>query len=215
MDLPIIIVGAGGHGSVIADALLAAGKNVLGFTDPSVNLTGHFICGLKVLGSDAILSRYSQTEVLLANGIGEIPGLFEKTVRSIRQRELKNIGWRFCSVKHPSSIISPFAKIGEGVQLLAGSIVQVNAILNEGVLINTGAVVEHDVEIGSWTHIAPRSIICGGTHIGSECFIGAGSIIKQGLEIGNNIIVGAGSTVLKSFNTSGLLVGTPAKMIDR
>ena len=70
--LPVIVVGAGGHALVVADALLAGGHQVLGFVDPDTTKAGTPMLGLPVFGSDAELHRFTPDAVVLANGIGGV-----------------------------------------------------------------------------------------------------------------------------------------------
>ena len=212
MNLPVIIIGAGGHAAVVADALMACGIDVVGFTDVDPNRHGSHHVGLPVLGEDErVLSAYRQGSVMLANGVGSI------TVAERRrnvQLGLQRAGWRFTTVRHPSAVVSPQARIGEGAQLLAGSIIQVGATIGEGTIVNTGAVVEHHCEIGNFVHAAPRTLLCGDVKVGADSHLGAGSVVKQGLRLGPCTLVGAGAVVVKDFEGHGMLVGNPARRAE-
>ena len=107
-DEPVIIVGAGGHAAVVADALIASGQRVLGFIDNDVTRHGQQLCGLPLLGGDEVLANFDTELVALANGIGGTKG---ESQRSHVQKKLEAAGWRFSSVQHPSAVISPFAQL--------------------------------------------------------------------------------------------------------
>lgn len=206
---PVIIIGGGGHATVVADALQAGGVSVLGFTDADPAKHRSRQCGLPVLGGDAIvLAGYDQAEVLLANGVGGVRGT---DARRALQLRLQETGWRFATVIHPTSIISPHARIGDGAQLLAGSIVQASAVIGEGTIVNTAAIVEHDVEVGDYVHVAPRALLCGAVKVGNSCHIGAGAVVRQGIRLGQHTLVGAGAVVVRDFDGGGELVGMPAR----
>lgn len=212
MSQPVIIIGAGGHAAVIADALLVGGIEVIGFTDLDPSRHGNRHCGLPVLGDDeGALSGYRQGSVLLANGIG---GIRSTELRRNTQMRLQQLGWRFGTVRHPSAIVSPRARISGGVQLLAGSIVQTGADIGPGSIVNTGAVIEHDCEVGGFVHAAPRSLLCGDVKVGPGSHIGAGAVVKQGLRLGPNTLIGAGAVVVKDFAGDGMLVGAPARVVE-
>jgi sugar O-acyltransferase (sialic acid O-acetyltransferase NeuD family) len=218
VTIPFIIIGAGGHASVVADALLAAGEKVLGFTDSDASRHGHTLCGLPVLGDDDVLNAHTPQTLTLANGIGSLGGAVDQDTVPIRRnvgQRLSARGWRFGHVRHPSAVVSPFARIGTGVQILAASVVQSGAEIREGCIINTAAVVEHDVVLGPWVHVAPGAIVCGAVTIGAFSHIGAGAVIRQGLRIGENTIVGAGAVVVKDYTGAEVLVGVPAKSRKR
>jgi sugar O-acyltransferase (sialic acid O-acetyltransferase NeuD family) len=212
-SLPVIVIGAGGHAAVVADALLAGGATVLGFTDANPERHGRVICGLPVLGDDRVLAEYGGVGVVLANGLG---GLGDERVpaRQRLQQSLEDRGWRFCSVIHPNAIVSRFAKLGVSVQIMAGSVIQTGASLGAGSIVNTAAVLEHDVSIGSWSHIAPRAVVCGQTHVGVASHVGAGATIRQGLLIGDYTLIGVGAVVVKNFSGGGVLVGVPARPVE-
>lgn len=206
----VIIVGAGGHAAVVADALLAAGKSVIGFIDPAAHMHGRSVCGLPVLGDDEYLCQVSREDVVLVNGIGSTR---DPSVRKRVQQRLQNMGWRFVGVIHPSAVVSAFAVIAPDVQALAKAVIQPNVFIEEGCIVNTGAIVEHDVALGSWSHAAPRAVICGGVRIGTCCHVGAGAVVMQGLQMGPHTLVGAGAAVIRDFEGHGTLVGIPARKL--
>jgi sugar O-acyltransferase (sialic acid O-acetyltransferase NeuD family) len=212
MNRPVIIIGAGGHAAVVADALMLCGVEIVGFTDVDPRRHGSRHLGLPVLGADEhVLSSYRQTDIMLANGIG---GIGSTELRQKVQSALRQAGWRFMTVQHPSAVVSSNAEIGPGVQMMAGSIVQVGARIGEGSIVNTGAVIEHDSEVGSFVHTAPRALLCGDVHVGSDSHVGAGAVVKQGVRLGPSTLVGAGAVVVKDFGGHGVLVGNPARLLE-
>lgn len=208
MKPAILVIGSGGHAVVVADALLAAGERVLGFTDVDASRHGLSVCGLPVLGDDRVLAAHSQGDVLLAIGIGGVRG---EPGRRLVQERLLAAGWRVCGVRHPSAIVSPFARLGAGVQLMAGSIVQPGAEIGDGAIVNTAAVVEHDCAVGPYVHVAPRALLCGNAAVGGDSHVGAGAVVRQGLRLGARTVVGAGAVVVQDYIGGGQLVGVPAR----
>ena len=179
-SLAIIIIGAGGHARVVADALLAAGRTVLGFTDRNQSLHGNRVMGLPVLGDDTALAHHDPRVVELALGLGTV-GLARDTLRRRQvQQSLENQGWRIASVRHPSAVVSNFAQVQLGTQLLASCVVQAGAHVGEGCIVNTSAVIEHDTALGAFSHLAPRALLCGNVLIGACSHIGAAAVVRQG-----------------------------------
>jgi sugar O-acyltransferase (sialic acid O-acetyltransferase NeuD family) len=207
---PVLIIGAGGHAKVVADALLASGRHVLGFTAGGTT-DGEYpdvLPGLRVLGSDRILSKYAPMEIDLVNGLG---GVDCDGLRRRVQELLEADGWNFTGVCHPTAQASPFASVSAGVQLLAASVIQAGARIGPGSIVNTSAIVEHDSVLDAYVHVAPRAVLCGNTQVGCNSHIGAGAIIVQGVRLGPNTLVAAGAVVIKDFKGRGTLMGVPAR----
>lgn len=214
MSAPVIIVGAGGHARVVADALLAGGTRVLGFTEADPDLVGTEVFGLPVLGNDTVLMRYKPDEVMLVNGIGGVGRRESASTRRSTQSRLVERGWRFASVVHADAIVSPNAHLGNGVHVLARAVVQPGAFIGEGCIVNTGAIAEHDVVLGAFTHLAPGAVVCGEVEVGEDSHIGANAVVRQGLRLGASTVVGAGAAVIRDCAGLCLLVGVPARVLE-
>jgi sugar O-acyltransferase (sialic acid O-acetyltransferase NeuD family) len=210
MTAPIIIVGAGGHAKVVADALLAAGRTVVGFVDPAIELQGTLLLGLPVLGDDDALFEPVHADCELVNGIGSVGAKGDRLWRRSIQERLEAQGRSFTGVRHPSAIVSPFAEVDPTAQLLARSVVQAGARIGRGVIINTGVIVEHDCQIGVFCHCAPGALLSGMIHLGENMHIGAGAVVMQGLQLTGGGVVAAGAVVIRSYDGGGPLVGVPA-----
>lgn len=206
--LPVIVVGAGGHAVVVADALLAAGQAVLGFVDTSAAKAGTRLLGLPVLGDDDALREHTPQAVALANGIGGTGR--DAGLRARVQVRLEAAGWCFVTVRHPSAIVSAHADIGAGAQLLAGSVVQPGARIGRGAIVNTRAVVEHDARVGAFAHVATGAVLCGNVVLGDGVHVGAGATVRQGGVLGDGVVVGIGAAVVAD-HSAGVLVGVPAR----
>lgn len=209
----VIVIGAGGHARVVADALLCVGAGVLGFTDPDPSRWGlpHF--GLPVLGGDDVLAGHDPATVRLANGLGMVDARGSLLRRRV-QEALTARGWRFVAVRHPSGVISPRATLADDVQVLAGAVIQPGASLETGAIVNSRAVVEHDVHVGAWTHVAPGAVICGDARLGEHTHVGAGATVRQGLRIGDRCLIGLGAAVVCDLPPSTVAAGVPARPFE-
>ena len=207
--LPFIIVGAGGHAKVLADALLTTGATLKGFTDADPSRWPQQLLDLPVLGNDDfLLKTFSPQSVMLVNGIG--------SVASTRKRRevfdnFKQRGYNFATVQHPHSMVSRHARLGEGVQVLAGAVIQVSSVIGDNCIINSNASVDHDCEIGAHVHIAPGVTLSGGVKIGSGSHIGTGAIVIQGIRIGAACVIGAGAVVTRDVQDGVTAIGIPAR----
>lgn len=208
-DMPVILLGSGGHARVVLDLLLETGFSVRGITtsDPAVLRTSRWH-GIPVLGDDEVLASYSTETYALANGIGSagIP-----TVRMQIYQRMKAKGYSFPPLIARSAIVKASAVIGEGAQIHAGAIVQTDAVVGENAVVNTRAVVEHECVIGQHSHVATGAILCGQVTLGACVHIGAGATVRQCTTIGENVCVGAGAVVTAAIDVSGIYYGVPAR----
>jgi len=210
-ELPLLVLGAGGHGRVLASALLLTDRRIIGFLDASRAAWGSHCLDLPVIGDDGCLADFPPESVCLVNGIGSVglPLLRQRIFETQRAR-----GYRFERVVHPRACVSPHASLGEGVQVMAGAVVQAGARLGDNVIVNTGAIVDHDCVIGAHCHVAPGAVLSGGVTVGSSSHIGTGAVMVQGIELGEGCMVGAGAVVIRSHAAASRLVGVPARRIE-
>jgi UDP-perosamine 4-acetyltransferase len=211
MKLPVIVIGAGGHGKVIADTLRMSGRIVLGFLEANLDLHGRIIEDVSVLGGDELLSDYPPETNNLANGIGST--VSTEARRTVYER-LKRGGYRFEIVCHPAAIIAQSAQICSGVQIMAGTVIQPGVIIGENTIINTGAIVDHDCIIGKHCHIAPGAVLSGGVHVGDDCHIGTGASVIQSVGIGAGSLVAAGAVVIQDVPSNAWVAGVPARIME-
>ena len=208
---PWVLLGAGGHASVVLALLRELRCDVVCVSDPALlaQSTSEWH-GLPVCDDATVIAKYSPTHVFLANGVGFVQtpqprqGVFDTYAQK---------GYFFPALVHPFSWVAPDVLVEEGVQIMAGAVVQAGTQLGTNTLVNTGARIDHDCHIGPHGHIACGAILCGAVHLGSHAFIGAGSVVIQGIQLGDHCTVGAGSVVLHSHGNLHRLVGSPARVI--
>lgn len=207
MNKPIIILGNGGHASVLTEILLLQQREIIGFTAPEEQINSY---NLDYIGTDDIVSKFNPKEIEIVLGLGTI---HVSTIRQILYEKLKNQGYIFTTCVHPNAIISTTAVLAEGVQVMAGAIVQPYAQIGKNTIVNTGVIIEHDCVIGSHVHIAPGTTLSGNVQIGDGSHIGTGSSIIQGVTIGKNTLIGAGAVVISNIGTEKKVFGVPAKEV--
>ena len=204
----IIIIGAGGHASVVIDIIESMKKNdhevnIKGLIDDNEEITEFM--GYPILGKlgDILVYTNNDTEFVIAIGNNEI--------RRKIAIELKDL--KYFTAIHPTSIIGTNVSIGNGTVVMPRSVINANSVIGKHSIINSGAIVEHDNRIGNFTHISPGAVLAGGVTVGNSTQIGANSVVIQCLNIGSNSIVGAGSTVIRDIESNVTAVGTPAKVL--
>lgn len=208
MNKSVIIIGNGGHASVLVETLLIQQREIIGYTAPSKEKE---FFDLPYLGiDDMIADNYNPNEVELVLGLGTV------TTSNVRKSIFEgfiSIGFALIRVIHPTAIISSSTQIGEGAQIMAGTILQANVSIGDNSIINTGSIIDHDCLIGKHAHIAPGSTLSGGVQIGDGCHIGVGTSIIQGITIGHETTIGAGSVVVKDIGSGKTAYGVPAKEV--
>jgi len=204
---PVLVLGAGGHAAVVIDTLRAQGMDIVGALDADEKLHGSENLEITVLGGDHLLSDWPPVDADLANGLGGANDVRPRTTIFVKHRDK---GYRFASLLHPSAVIGAGCSLGEGVQIMAGAVLQPRSGLGENVIINTGASVDHDCVIGAHAHVAPGATLGGGVSVGTGALIGIGASILPGVKIGARAIVAAGATVIADVPDDATVVGTPA-----
>jgi sugar O-acyltransferase (sialic acid O-acetyltransferase NeuD family) len=210
VDLSVIVVGGGGHAKVLVSALLLQNRSFLGFVDPKPSLPP--LLGIVHLGDDDLVLLHSPNHVRLVNGVGSTGSTVLR--RAIYERFRKK-QYIFETVIHPSAFMAPELHIEDGVQVMAGVVVQPGSHLGANVIINTGARVDHDCSIAAHAHIAPGATLSGYVHIGEGTHIGTGACIIEGVNVGAGSIVGAGAVVLNDVPPGVTVVGVPARSVAR
>jgi len=196
----LIILGAGGHGAVVADLAEAAGWTVVGFVDGGKHAGAEGPDGRPVLGDDAWLAGQSPNEVKLANGLGSVR---DTVARRKLYEHFADRGFVFPPLIHPTAVVSARAEVGAGVIVMAGSVVQTGGRLSENVIVNTSASVDHHCCLGAHAHIAPGAVLSGGVTVGTGAHLGTGCVIIQQIRIGEGALVGAGAVVLADVPDGG------------
>ncbi|WP_314329821.1 acetyltransferase [Oribacterium sinus] len=198
----VVIVGASGHGKVVADIVLKSGDKVFGFLDDNPKMEGTF-CGFPVLGRTDEWKMLQDKFFIIAIGN---PG--------IRESMSHKIQGEFYTAIHPSAQISLIdIKIEEGTTIMANAVINSGSYVGRHCIINSTAVVEHDNRISDFVHISVGAKVAGTVEIGARTWIGMGACINNNLSICSDCIIGAGAVVIKSIEESGIYIGVPARKL--
>ena len=204
----LCIIGAGGHGKVVADCAAACGRwSDIVFLDDGLS-AGTVVGDWPVAGSidDTARIKSSHPDVVVALG--------DSSLRVSRLMQCAEQGFSPVSVVHPRAFVSPAASLGGGTVVLAQAAVNTGTVVGLGGIINTGAVVDHDCELGEGVHVAPGASIAGSVMIGDHTWIGLGASVIQSRHIGSHVMVAAGAVVIRDVESRCTVAGVPAASLN-
>lgn len=199
----LLVLGAGGHGRVVADAALREGRwRQVSATDRDAGrCSGELLPGVRLGVVASALPPATAVHIAIGSA-------------QSRETEARAVGLeRLATVVHPDATVSPYAQVGAGCFVAARSVIAPQANVGVGVIANHGAVIDHDVQIGDFCHIAPNAALGGGVRVGRRVLVGAGALVLPGLTICDDAVIGAGSVVLANISEPGVYAGAPARRI--
>lgn len=192
---------------MLIDALRQCGADILGITDPDSSLVGKTLMSLSILGADETILAYSPQKVLLVNALGSVKNT---NTRARLYETWKAKGYTFAKVIHPSAVIAADVQLSEGVQVLAGAIINPGTTIGENTLINTASVIEHECRIGKHVHVAGARV-AGQVQIADYCHVGIGSTLIQNITLAEHCLIAAGAVVVTSCPAGAVMMGVPAR----
>ena len=209
----VVIIGASGHGIVIADILKASPDfEVVGFID-SFKDQGTKVFDLEILGNEDSLVRLNQEFGIQSGiiGIGD-----NHTRKQISDKILAAIpSFRFINAIHKSAVIADSVRLGSGIAIMGGTVINPGACLEDHIIVNTKASIGHHSIIKNFASIAPGVTIGGNVSLGTGSGLSIGTIVANNIAIGDNSLVGAGSLVLRDLPDHVFAYGSPAKTVGR
>lgn len=206
----LLMIGASGHGRVVADLAEQTGRyREVFFLDDCIERIGSWFAGRKVLGTSAYaMEHVKDYEIFIAVG--------HSAVRERLMEQLEAVHAVIPVLVHPSAVVARDVLIGSGSVVMAGAVVNSGAHLGKGVIVNTCSSVDHDCVVEDFVHIAVGAHVAGTVHIGRHTWIGAGATVSNNLTIVDQVMLGAGAVAVKDLLSSGTYAGVPAKrMADR
>ena len=206
----LIVLGAGGHGKVIADAAESSDSfnNIFFLDDKKYLDKKENLLNFPIIGNLENFNDFIDKDISFAVGIGN------PEIRLNWLEKLKGLNCLLPAIIHPSAIISKYSKICDGSVILSNAVVQTSTVVGFGSILNTSSSIDHDVKLSKGVHICPGSRIAGNVSIGEMSWIGIGSTIIENINIGSDVFIGAGSVVVKDIPNGAKSYGNPSKIIN-
>ena len=196
----LTIIGASGHGKVVADIARLNGYDRIEFLDDNETV--------KTCGKYPVVGKTNAAAILdsdLFVAIGE---------SGIRKHLMETYGIERCiTLIHPNAIIAEDVILGPGTVVMAGTVINPGTQIGIGCIINTCSSIDHDCEIGNYCHISVGAHLSGTIVVGEGTWIAVGASIANNVTIVNNTVIGAGAVVIKNIKEPGTYVGVPARKI--
>ncbi|MGG4197534.1 acetyltransferase [Peribacillus frigoritolerans] len=206
MKNKLLIIGASGHGKVVADIALKMNKWAsIAFLDDDTSFKSSM--GIEVIGKSAEAFTH-------INGYDIFVGIGNNSTREKIQKKLEAEGASIPSLIHPSAVIGEQVELASGTVVMAGVVVNCCTTIGKGCIINTGATIDHDNTIEDFVHISPGAHLAGTVKVGHGSWLGIGSIVSNNLNIIKACRIGAGAVVIKDITESGIYVGVPARRVS-
>ena len=199
----LAILGASGHGKVVAELAELLGYQCVFFDDawPELTSNGHW----PVVGKTASMLKrrleFSGAAVAIGNN----------RIRQNKLIQLHEAGFDLPALIHPQAVVSRYATLGKGTVVFAGAVLNADARLDSGVILNTGCTVDHDCQLADAVHISPGANLAGAVKVGERSWLGIGCSVRQLISIGEDVVVGAGAVVVNDVPAGQTVVGVPAR----
>lgn len=203
----LVILGAGGHGKVVADCAKCMGYTEIEFLDD--NRLADSVLGFPVIGGVALAETYDKSSTDFFVAIGN------NRVRVDLLSKLEGMGCNIATLIHPKTVISEFAEIGKGTLVMPCAVINAGAKIGFGVIVNTGVCIDHDCKIADGVHLSPGAVLSGTVSVGEGTWICSGAVVSNNITIGAGSQIAAGSAVIKNVDDFVLVAGVPAVVKKR
>ena len=206
MKYKLIIIGASGHGKVVADIAIKMNKwQSIVFLDDDESIKTSM--GVKVIGKTADAFTYKdEADFFVAIG--------NNVTRDKIQEKFIDEGLNVVCLIHPSSVIGTDVDIGIGTAVMAGVVINSSSRIGKGCIVNTSSSLDHDNNIEDYVHISPGVRTAGGVSVGKATWLGIGSVVSNNVSICSGCKVGAGAVVVNDITELGTYVGVPVRKIE-
>ncbi|MEL7548339.1 acetyltransferase [Pseudomonas protegens] len=202
----LAILGASGHGKVVADTAECCGWQVIEFFDDAWPVLQHN-------GPWPVIGDTTALHESLDVFDGVVVAIGNNAIRYGKLLELEAAGACICSLVHPAATVSRYAMLERGTLVFAQAVINADVRIGLGSILNTGCSVDHDCVLGAAVHISPGARLAGGVIVGDLSWVGIGASVRQLVRVGSQVVVGAGAAVTTDVADALTVVGVPARAL--
>ena len=163
--MKLLVLGAGGHGRVVADIAAQTGKySEIKFLDDKAT-------GTDIIGTCADYLKFKGEDTEMYPAFGNNKGRVEW------EEKMEASSIKLATIIHPLAYVSPKAVIAPGCVLMPYAIVNTGTVVNKACIINCGAIVDHDCVLEAGCHLAPGAIVKGENQLPGCTKVDSGEVI--------------------------------------
>lgn len=204
MDMKkLVIIGASGHGKVIADIAKKNGYEDIIFLDDNESI--------KECGGYSVMGTSQDVYELQCD---TFIGIGNANIRKRIMEKLKENNIPVVKLIHPAAVVAENVIIGQGTVVMAGAVINPGSSIGDGCIINTCASVDHDCMISDYVHVSVGAHLAGTVNVGEKTWIGIGAVVSNNLNITDGCMIGAGAVVVKDILETGTYIGVPACLVE-
>lgn len=200
--MDFVVVGAGGLGRECLDTAIALGTDVGAFVDDS--RAGERVRGLPVVRPAGLVPG---TRYLVA--------IADPSARHRLSALLDALGCVAQTLVHPGATVAPDTTVAPGCLVMGGAYVSSSVVLGAHTQVQYNATVGHDSRLGERVTVLPGANVSGSVVLADDVTVGSGAVVLQGRTVGAGAFVGAGAVVTRDVEPGAVVVGSPARQLER
>lgn len=161
----LIILGAGGHGRVVADIARQTGRyEQIQFLDDQA-------VGADIVGKCEEYFRFKDADIEM------YPAFGNNEARIQWENKIMEAEIILAKIVHPLAYVSPQAEVADGCVIMPYAIVNTGTIIKKACILNIGSLVDHDCILEEGCHLAPGAIVKGENHLLKGTKVDSGEVI--------------------------------------
>lgn len=208
MPQPLAILGTHVFAEEVADLVeQSGGYELVAFVENwERERTENTLLGRPVLWVDELAAHAGEWQAICAIGSPE---------RRAYVEQVAAMGIEFATLVHPSAVVAPSARLGEGCVVSPGTVIAAQSRIGSHVILNRGVLVGHHTSVGSCVTLSPAANVAGCVEIGDGVFLGMGATVIDRRRVGAGALVAAGAVVVRDVPEGARVQGVPARAFER